>query len=308
VEKHKIILVNRQAIGDVVVLTGLVRDLDICYPGKFAVRVSTSHQGAVWANNPHLASVKDCPAPPTSRVIKMHYGDQMRMAANGVRMHFLEGFLHYFNTTVGGQYDAQVKLTKPKPDLHLTAEELSTKIVNPGKPYWVMMAGGKSDMTTKWHCKNSYQRVVDDLAKVGIPVVQCGGRSHYHPMLKNVTSLVGKTGSREFLRVIAQSAGVICPITAAMHIAAAFDKPAVVIAGSREVPWWEAYPNHTWLGTIGKIHCGMKACHACTTSQISKHRCKDFIRPGEEGVAIPVARCMHLITSEMIVEAVRSYY
>ena len=94
---QKIILQNRQALGDVVVLTALVRDIHLCHPGKFITRATTSFQAAVWTGNPNIITV---PPPPRSVMLKCHYGVQMKEAKHGRKIHFIEGFIDYWNTTL----------------------------------------------------------------------------------------------------------------------------------------------------------------------------------------------------------------
>ena len=307
-EPIRLMLVNLQALGDAVVLTATVRDLHRAAPGRFEVRIMTKH-GTVWENNPYLAKGPKRPGE-NWKIVQMHYGKQMgRGHKPGATMHFLDGFIDHFNQVAGTRHGVEVKLTEPRPDLHLSEKEKAEPFdgIEPG--YWVMMAGGKGDITTKWWDKGRYQKVVDKLRERGVRVVQCGGANLYNPLLKNQhVNLVGKTSSRQFIHVIAHSAGVIGPITSAMHIAAALRKPAVVIAGGRESVNWEAYPDHTYLHTIGRMHCCEHAgCQKATTTQRSTAPCVDFLRPGASDNTIAVARCMHEITSDTVVDAVMRY-
>jgi ADP-heptose:LPS heptosyltransferase len=301
-----LLLSNWQAPGDAAALTALVRDIHACYPGKFRTRIHSPYTSSVWLHNPHAIAGQYAPPPPASRFIKCHYGEQMRRSHHEP-MHFTQGFIDYFNGVVGKQYDVNVTLTQPRPDLYISPEEAAKPPLGLDKPYWVMMAGGKSDITTKWWDKRKYQAVVDRL-QGHVNIVQAGGKEHYHPILQNTyANVVGTTSLRDLITLIYHAQGVICPITFAMHVAGAFDKPCVVIAGGRETPAWEAYPNHRFLHTVGKIHCATsKACWRGTT-QKGEFQCHDVVRAGTEGNLISVARCMHLITPDMVVAAVKSY-
>jgi hypothetical protein len=106
-----------------------------------------------------------------------------------------------------------------------------------------------------------------------------------------------------------------------MHVAAALERPCVVLAGGREAWWWEGYcaenPDlacdvrlkvpHRFLHTIGLLEC----CKAfgCWRNKIlplngDKLLCKrPIVKPGQ-----PVAECMEMITPQMVVNAVMSYY
>ena len=176
------------------------------------------------------------------------------------------------------------------------------------------------------------QETVDRLRSYGLQFVQCGAThsSHIHPPLKNVLNLVGKTDNvRDFWNIILHSEGVICPVTGAMHIAAAFNKPCVVIAGGREEPWFEAYVNnfsafgpgarnvkvrHKFLHTIGKLPCcDVQGCWKkrvvpLDNNDITKKShtlCSEPVRP-EHTHAVP--RCLDLIEVDHVVEAVMDYY
>jgi hypothetical protein len=81
-----------------------------------------------------------------------------------------------------------------------------------------------------------------------------------------------------------------------MHVAAAFDKPCVVIAGGREPPTFERYAWHRYIDNVGGLPCCR--LQACWHNALSA--CKDHDEQ--------YARCMRLIEPAQIVEAVRSYY
>lgn len=49
----KLILRNFQSPGDILMLTAAVRDLHVCYPGRFLTDVRTPCPD-LWQHNPHL--------------------------------------------------------------------------------------------------------------------------------------------------------------------------------------------------------------------------------------------------------------
>src|SRR6202012_5053490 len=103
----------------------------------------------------------------------------------------------------------------------------------------------------------------------------CGEGCHWHPPLKGVINLVGKTNPRQFVRVIHFASGVVCGVTSGMHLAAAVEtpsgrpknRPCVVIAGGREPMQWEAYPHHQYISTNGALWC-------CDNGGCWKSRCQ----------------------------------
>lgn len=297
---RKIIFISRHSLGDAVVFSAFIRDLHKRYPGRFVTNVVTANVDSVWKNNPYVTPVRFS----EGRTVRIYYADEMRSALV-LPIHFMEGFINNFNRTfiVDGAA-GDVKLTSHKPDLYLSEIEQAKAPFGLTKPYWVMVAGGKSDITTKWWEPENYQAVVDGLKDVQF--VQAGNRNHYHPTLNNVVNLVGKTNARQFIHLVAHAEGVVCPVTAAMHIAAAFDKKAVIIAGGREPAWWELYHNHTFLHTLGRLTCCEKlACYRATTTQISPWPCTFYHGIGDVGNTIPVAGCMHLITPDVVINAVK---
>lgn len=312
---ERLTLAHDRAPGDVVCMTALVRDLQTTYPGRYKISVATPYRD-LWLNNPHVVPRDDEGG---GKHVRLTYGHSIGRAATN-RIHFLTAWHWDFKRQTG----VEVPLTLPKPDLHLTEEERENRIV--AGRYWLILSGGKSDFTTKIYSYARHQQVVDGLVGMGIPVVQAGAkeRGHHHPRMEGALDLVGKTTLREFLRLIAQADGVICTITAAMHIAAAFDKPCVVTGGGREEAHWEAYLNggqwvgcpvpvkvpHVYLHTMGQLACCEKrGCWRSKVTRDEEDSKKSYChRPvvSESGQRIP--ECLDRITAANILEGVFSYY
>lgn len=312
---EKIILRHQRAPGDVTVMTAVVRDLAITYPGRFHISVDTTFKD-LWHYNPY---VKPMPDKRSAKIVNLTYGSYIRKA--GIeKIHFISSF----HKDLKSQTGIDVPLLYPYPDLHISEEE-QAPIVS-GR-YWVVVAGGKNDFTTKHWVYERYQRVVDVLREFGIHVVQVGGKgsrpAHHHPKLNNVIDLVGMTNLRQMMRVINNSDGVICTITSAMHMAAALGKPCVVTGAGREEWWWEAYNrdnpglapvnnllpvSHRYLHTIGNLDCcSSKGCwkNKVQKSEGDKSFC-NYPTQAERGQMVPL--CMDMITVEKVVGSVLSYY
>jgi hypothetical protein len=115
--------------------------------------------------------------------------------------------------------------------------------------------------------------------------------------------------------------GVICPVTFAMHLAAAVPtrsdmsrvRPCVVIAGGREPAHWEAYPGHQFISTNGTLPC-------CQSGGCWKSRCqlvgdgdpKDrhdvCERPVQIRPDLRIAECLHRITAGDVIRCIEAYY
>lgn len=323
--KHTIVLQNRWALGDTVCLSALVRDIQRAYPGKYTLLMSGHYKNVFWRNNPHCRVQQ---AEEKGQLVQLAYIEGIKAAGRGAKKHFLSYFHHDFELKTG----IKVPVTEPRGDIHFSEDEKRPPL---NKRYWVVVAGGKKDMTAKIWYAHRFQETVDTLAKLGIRCVQAGAdfNNHFHPRLVNCDQFIGRTNNeRELFRLIAHADGVICGVTGAMHIAAVFDKPCVVIAGGREEPWWEAYTNcyyphsfgptckpvkveHTFLHTIGLLDCCQdKGCWKDRTVPIeqadhvnSQKRfalCKQPVRTLPQAVPL----CLDMVTVNHVVEAVMNYY
>lgn len=237
------------------------------------------------------------------------------------RLHYLTAF----HQNLGQQLGIHVPVLLAKGDLYLSQAEQAAPLIK--GPYWLIVAGGKTDIPVKIWSAARFQEVAIALTQDGIRCVQAGALlpGHQQPELKGVESFVGKTTLREFLRLVYHADGVICAVSFPMHVAAAFDKPCVVLAGGREPWWWEAYVNsgsrhfgpfcqpvripHRFLHTIGQLDC----CEATgcwkqfvtnLDGTMTEQRCSIPIAD-ESRQTIP--KCLELISTAAVVAAVRSY-
>jgi ADP-heptose:LPS heptosyltransferase len=315
---RRLLLIHKRAPGDTVVLTGLVRDIALAHPGKFEIAVDTNAM-ALWNHNPYIAPLEELKSRGKVEHIKVTYGKGLR-DQNHETVHFLS----YFHRDFEVQTRVRVPVMLPYPDLHLSAEEKASPIVE-GR-YWVFLSGGKSDFTAKVWGAAAWKETVRQLGALGIPTVQIGGtdKGHWHPEIPGALNLVGRTSHRDWLRLIYHADGVICGVTGAMHIAAALQRPCVVLAGGREAWWWEAYVRenrglggqetaqklavpHRFLHTIGLLDCCR--AHGCWKNKVLPLKndpsvCKyPIVTPGQ---AVP--KCLQMITPEHVIEAVMSYY
>ncbi len=327
--KYRLIIRHRWALGDTVLLTALVRDIHRAYPGKYEIMVDTNWTN-VWWNNPHVVRFEEKGMPRPTKV-EVGWGDAIkwnsyaRIGDEKHMRHILAWYHYDFEKKTG----IHVPVTEPKPDLYMSAEELKPRLQG---RYWVILSGGKLDLTNKhWHAQR-IQETVDELSAKGLNFVQCGATHslHVHPPIDGALNMIGQTDNvRDFWNIIKHSEGVICPVTGAMHIAAAFEKPCVVLGGGREEPWFEAYVDnfeafgpgcapvktpHKFLHTIGLLPCcDVQGCWKKRVVPIDQDDltrkaytlCRDPVRPKGSHA---VAHCMDLIKTEHVVRAVMDYY
>jgi ADP-heptose:LPS heptosyltransferase len=179
--------------------------------------------------------------------------------------------------------------------------------------YWVLNAGSKKDYPLKQY--HRWQEVVDLASAAGIKVVQIGDPAHNHPKLKGAIDMIGKTPNhRKLYRVIYKADGVLSCVSYAMHIAAAFMKPAVIVAGGREGTRWELYPHHRFLYQNGNLPC-------CSYDGCWKSKLEDCVNPvatvvpakaelegGGKGRFVNVPKCLEMTKPQQIVDAMLAYY
>lgn len=325
----KILMLNRLAPGDILVMTNAIRDLHKAYPGEYLVDVRTPCN-EIFENNPYITKLQYDEAAYqkiNSRfsrttqednnklfrriaagekelirefldqigdvlVIDMHY--PLIHESGVVGHHFSQGHRSFLEQVL----ERQISQTDLRPQIYLSQTETdwpSPALVKEGVqgPYWVINAGAKSDNVLKQY--PFFQEVVDRL-KDKITFVQIGQASHLHAPLSGVVDMRGKTSIRELFRLIAKAEGVISCVSFPMHIAAAFSKPCVVVAGAREGTRWELYPNHQFLYFNGCLACApYDGCWRGVT-----HECNN--KKNE----IPL--CMLLIRPEDVAWAVERYY
>lgn len=315
----KFILVHKLCPGDETCATALIRDLKRTYQDRILLDFH-NHAEAIRAHNPYLTRLDE--RDPDVQVVRLNYQPGITSSGRGNKHHFLTWFYRDFQEKTGIQVDC----LESKPDLHLDEERKYVRPVS-GR-YWVVIAGGKTDYTIKHWDYSWYQQVVDRLRPYGIRFVQTGLRrpgrpAHVQPKLDRVLNLVNWGSVAELLWLIWHADGVLCPVTAAMHIAAAFEKPCVVLAGGREEWWWEAYTNdgqfgpraapvrvpHRYLHTMGLLDCcRTRGCWLHKVVQIDSdlRLCR---RPANRApTEQPLPLCMEMIRVEHCLEAIWSYY
>lgn len=299
-----IYLEQRQCPGDVVVMTGAVRDLAEQYP-DYEIWVDTTAQD-IWKGNPHVKMGKP------SGAFESYYVDydDIHNAGKSGR-HFSQAFHISLSELLG----VEVKQSEIYPDLHVSEKEQERLSLPTDGPFWVLNAGFKADFPLKNWGWGNYQTLVE-LLEDEITFVQVGEESpgHTHLPLDGAINWIGKTSMRDFIVLCSLADGSVGPVSVHSHVMAGFKKPSVVIAGGRE-PWrWEAYPNQRYLNTNGFLDC----CKAdgcwknyLTLDQVPESRRE---RPDTDGKICTRAmdnnraQCMEMITPEAVASTIELYY
>ena len=221
-----------------------LRDLHRCYPNRFVTNVQTTAT-SIWDYNPYVTKFN-----PQKKSKYVRLGYPLIKSSNQSCLHFVQGFIDDLNKRL----DLKVRLTEFRADIHWSKDEIQKRPIS--DPYWIIVSGGKTDFVTKWWDVARYQEVVDRLSdKINFVQIgggtNAGGAKHVHTSLSGVKNLVGQTSFREAMHLCLHAEGLIVPVTCFMHLAAAVNKPAVVIAGGREHYTWEAYTEETFKRNMG---------------------------------------------------------
>jgi len=293
-------------------LTAAVRDLHRSQRRRFVTAVQTSFD-ELWQHNPYVVPLSEVNDPDC--VINCEYP---LVHQSHRPFHFIHGFSQFISWKLG----VPIHVSDFKGDIHLSDQEgeAPSPLAKHGwdGPFWIVMAGGKYDLTAKWWNPFYYQDVIDHF-QGRIQFVQCGDRDHWHPPLRGTISMIGQTNLREFINLMYHADGVLCPVTFAMHLAAAvplrpgqISRACVVIAGGREPTHWEMYPGHQFLHTQGALAC-------CASGGCWKSRCQPMhdgnemdqdlcTDPVAVGSDLLIPKCMNIITPQRVISAVELYY
>ena len=297
-----LILINKLQPGDVLAMTAAVYSLHRAHPGRYLTAVDTNCN-AIYENNPDtisLDSAREMQAEPW----QTHYPGINQCNERGI--HFMQAYCEYFEQELG----IRIPLATNRPHVYLTDQEKVwinqvAEITGRHVKYWIVCSGVKSDYTCKlW---NGYQEVIDRL-QGRIVFVQVGksAPSHLHPPLRWVINLVGKTDDRQLMRLVYHASGVLCGTTFLMHLAAAFEKPSVILAGGREPRQWNQYPFSTVLSTVGYLPCcAKKSCWKSRTVPLGDGDPKDHdLCESPVFTDPPSPRCMAIIQPQEVVEKI----
>src|SRR5207253_249599 len=214
---RKLIFKSFLSPGDMVMLSAAIRDLHRCYANQFVTDVRTLCP-EIWENNSHITALPDNS---DAELIECEY--PLINDCNDTPYHCLHGYIDFLNTRL----NLSIKPTSFRGDIHLSELEKSWysqvhEVTGHDIPFWIVVAGGKYDVTIKWWETKRYQKVVDHF-RGRIQFVQIGDWGHHHPRLKGVIDLRGETNLRELIRLVYHAQGVLCPVTAVMHLAAAVE-------------------------------------------------------------------------------------
>jgi ADP-heptose:LPS heptosyltransferase len=287
----KILLRNTQRLlGDRIAFTPAVRDLKTARP-MWQIGVKSAGP-EVWLNNPHIdEAVTEQTA---DQIFDIGPGDVTRGSkTNG--LHFMQAFFNSLRLQLMERelVDILLGFGPIKPDLHLSEAEKASKVV--AGEYWVINTDTGPMSCKRWP-DEYFQKFVDALPSVTFVQVGLTRDNQRRLRGENVIDMLGHTRERELFSLVYNSLGVVSLVSSLMHVAGAFGKPGVILAGGREPDTFERYPNHRFLDVVGALKCC--AQWACWHNALTA--CEDH--DGQ------YARCMRLIEPEAAEGALLSYY
>jgi ADP-heptose:LPS heptosyltransferase len=309
--REKIIFKCEHAPGDLVVLSAVIRDLHKCYPGRFLTDIR-SCKDELFLNNPYLSRLSE--DDPEVRIVQVENKYIQHVP------HFAGHYIHGCAAEINDALGLNIQVGALKGDIHLSAAEKQLRAVwaveKPclqeikgylkGRPFWVIAPGWKTDVTIKAWDPINWQTVIDHYFP-SIRFIQVGGYGEkcINPPLRNVLNLSGRTDARQLCRLVYLSAGVLCHTSLPMHLAAAFDKPCIVVGGGRENPAWAAYPQHVFLHTIGKLPCCLHGgCWRLYVERSGINQSDNICRLPTQGAShVPQPKCMTLIQPRDVIKS-----
>lgn len=330
---RRIVFHNRQAIGDILMFSCAIRDFKRAFPEvEVQVQSTVMH---IWDFNPYINRDKwvEIINPLNLYEGKEKLSDVQKLelnkkaieiaierdmpvlvyigsgkatnASNRSDLHFSNAYRISMETVLG----VRIPQGPIRADIYMSETEYSAPaIVEP--PYWLITAGEKGDWTCKTFAFQKWQEVVEKLPQ--IKFVQLGSTGHKHPELSgpNVINFIGKTqdrhtGLRDLFNLFNYCEGSMGLVSFQMHLAAAFNKPCIVIAGAREPVHFTRYPGQQYLASDGCLPCTVKSNDEPTSCWFCKiERCP--VTTKFAGQEVPL--CADLFTSDDIVRSVLRYY
>ena len=294
-----LLLTNNLCPGDVLCMTAAIYSLHRAHPGKFTTAVRTTCD-AIFEHNPDVV-----PPTPEAEALEMNYPAVHQ--SNQRAIHQIAGYTEFLESVL----NLRIPLATNRPLLYLSRAERGWmnqvhEMTKKNQKYWGVNAGHKRDYSAKFY--PWYQEVVDRL-QGRILFAQIGKLEHVHRPLRGVINLLDRTDDRQFIRLVANSQGVLCGLTFAMHVAAALQKPCVAIAGGREPRTWNAYPLQSLLSTVGQLSCCRHdACWKSRTVALGDNEPSDSSLCEQPVPTDPSSpRCMAMIEPETVATEILRY-
>ncbi len=306
---RRLLLSVRQSPGDVLAATQAIESLHLTYPGEFLTGYVGTAPELLW-HNPRIVELGGVDSSGAAvEAIELHYPAVHESDRRGIT--FGGAYCEALAAAIG----RPVPLRVNRPQLYLSEQEtgwldqVAEQLGGRQVPFWLVNAGVKTDYPTKGWPVEHFQRLVE-LTAGRVQWVQVGAAEHAHPKLRGVLDLVGQTDLRQLVRLAWHCRGAVGGVSFLMHLAAAWQKPYVALAGGREPVAWNAYPTGHYLHAIGSLDCCRAA--ACWKSRVvplgdGDAKDSDLCTQPIVGLQRPAARCLALISPAEVAAIVERY-
>lgn len=314
--RQKLILSNHQSPGDLVMLLYAITSLHETYPDEYLtdVRVSVPE---IFEFNPLITKIADDDTEATT--LRMEYPQVHESNTRPVR------FSTAFTAYLADQLSRAIKPTRFAGILPISEQEQKWysavhERLDRDVPYWVINAGHKYDFTAKTWSFQRYQELVSCFPDVWF--VQIGAKEHNHPKLegRNVINMVGKTTTRQLIRLVYNAFGVISQVSFPAHLSYAIpphprfkrrSRASIVLAGGREPAHWEEGPNQHFLHTCGMLPCcDHGGCWKSRVVALNDHDKQDgslCVAPVQLSDGQWIAKCMDMIEVDDVAKLITRY-
>ncbi|HEY3333365.1 MAG TPA: iron-sulfur cluster assembly scaffold protein [Capsulimonadaceae bacterium] len=163
-EARKLVATCNLAPGDIIMLTGAVRELHMTHPGKFVTDVRTPC-GHLWENNPYVTPLRE--SDETVEAIQCEY--PLINSSNHAPYHFVHGFRKFLSEKLGVPiephgFKGHIVLSDTEKGWISQVEEITGELPT---RFWIIVSGGKTDYTAKWWDPDRCQAVEDHFKDVG---------------------------------------------------------------------------------------------------------------------------------------------
>jgi len=173
---------NKNALGDILMMTCAIRDFKQQYGDRFLVKVDTGYEH-LWDYNPHLNDFEEPD-------IYINLGPKKAVqSSNSNGLHYCNGY----RLSIEQNLNQPIKQGAIKPDLHLTENEKKDRWIE-GR-YWIISTGGPNGykFSSKLWDPKRWQKVVDSLKHITFVQIGEAGQGHAILVGENVINLIGKT-------------------------------------------------------------------------------------------------------------------
>jgi glycosyltransferase involved in cell wall biosynthesis len=307
--KKKIEFEFKLGLGDTVVSSCFVRDFWTICGDLFDIKMNT-HFLHIWDHDPHVSDFDD---PDLYIPIGPRIATQRSQTSY---LHISHAYRVCIEYILKENYEIDVSIPQDTviPELYLSEEELNKKPEIEDE-YWLITTGGSPiSYTSKLWPFHRWQQVID--AFPSLQFVQIGAGHDFHPRLtgKNVVDMVGQTEDiRRLMLLFYHCVGSMGLVSAQMHLAAAFKKRCVTVAGAREPTSFEHYNFHSYLTNQGCMSCPKLDSEAPTKAfKNPTQACwRNSVDACPNVVVIDnhkFTKCLAMITTDQVIKAVQDHY